>query len=381
MLAATLLALLTLLAVVLVGGCGQSSTGGEFHPVPRPQQGEPRGFLLGLSAVPATLNDDAYRSAFDLAANYGEVLLVQRTPSWGEFTPGSRVSSQLRAATARERDAAQARGLRLFVALDVFDPTTRDRLAGLPASQRSRGLDDPALRQALVAEATFIAVNERPAYLAIGMEINAAYERSPLLYQQYVTAYREAYQAVKTVSPQTQVFPTFQYEQLLGVIPSEPPHAPRWNLLDGFQGAMDAFAITTYPSFAYQVARKVPPRYYHDAKDHTKLPLLIAAAGYASAVSRDNLNSATEPEQRRYLERLLTDAGELRIPLVVWFAGRDPAFAANPPLDLVGSIGLRTASDRPKEAWQVWEEASRRPYDASRLTAPEPTATTSGGGG
>lgn len=377
MLAATLLALL---AMLVLAACGQGGTGGEFHAVPRPQQGAPRGFLLGLSAVPATLNDEAYRAAFDLAANYGEVLLIQRTPSWGEFTPGSRVSSQLRAATARERDAAQARSLRLFVALDVFDPATRDRLAGQPESQRSHGLDDPALRQALVAEATFIAVNERPAYLAIGMEVNAVYERNPLLYQQYVTAYREAYQAVKTVSPQTQVFPTFQYEQLLGVIPSEPPHAPRWNLLDGFQGAMDAFAITTYPSFAFPVARKVPPRYYHDARDHTKLPLIFAAAGYASAASRDNLNSATEPEQRRYLERLLSDTGELRAPLVVWFAGRDPAFAANPPLDLIGSIGLRTAADRPKEAWQAWEDASRRPYDASLLTAPEPTATAAGGG-
>ena len=49
--------------------------------------------------------------------------------------------------------------------------------------------------------------------------MNATFDRSPGEYLAYLGVYREVYDAVKEVSPQTLVFPTFQYEQLLGVTP------------------------------------------------------------------------------------------------------------------------------------------------------------------
>ena len=84
--------------------------------------------------------------------------------------------------------------------------------------------------------------------------------------------------------------------------------------------------------------------------------------GYSSARGREGLNSSTPAEQRRFLQRLLADADALRAPFVVWFASRDPAFAVDPPDDLLASIGLRDAADRPKESWTVWAETSTRPY-------------------
>jgi hypothetical protein len=180
-----------------------------------------------------------------------------------------------------------------------------------------------------------------------------------------VETYREAYRAVKAAAPETQVFVTFQYEQLLGVIPWEPPHPPRWQLLGDYVGNDDLLAITTYPSVAYPVARKVPPDYYRQALDHTSLRLAFAAVGYASAEGRDGVNSATPPEQRRFLERLLLEADQLASPLVIWFVGRDAEYLTTPPYDLLASIGLRDAHDQPKEAWALWEAAARRPFDAT----------------
>jgi hypothetical protein len=334
---------------------------------------------MGFSATPAVPSDEGYQAAFDLAAKHGDVLLIQRPPSWSEFLGGGTPSARMRSQTASERDNAKARGLRLFIALDPFDAADRGRLADPPQGREDRDLGDPELRSAFVAEAKYIAVNYRPAYLALGAEVNATYEQNPTQYTRFVDAYREAYTAAKQASPETLIFPTFEYEQLIGVIPWEAPHPPRWELLRDFEGKADLFAIATYPSFAFSVARKIPPDYYRQAREHTRLPVAFAAVGYASTPGRDGVNSSTAPEQRRFLQRLLSEADELASPLLIWFTGRDASYLASPPFDLFATIGLRDKDDLPKEAWPLWEEAARRPHDPA--TPPrQPTATATAAG-
>lgn len=360
---------LAALALALLTGCRPGESVTTYTARERPVSGEPRAFLLGFSDVPTTLTDDAYTAIFDTAADFGEVILVQRTPAWGEFVPGGRVSDRLAAEIAATRDAARARGLQIVAALDPFDPTARGRLGGLPAAYSGKSLTDPDLRSAFVAEAAYLARTMRPEFLVLGTEINATFERNPEGYFAFVEAYLEAYDAVKAVSPNTQVMVTYQYEELMGVVPELPPHAPRWDLLDDLGESIDVVGVTSYPSFAYPTARKVPPRYYLDLALHTDRPIAFVGVGFASGVGRDGVNSGTEPEQRRFLQRLFEDADRLRSPLVVWFVAQDLSFAAAPPFDLLGSIGLRDALDAPKEAWPVWAAAASRPVDADAAVA------------
>jgi hypothetical protein len=356
--------LAALAAALLLGACREEQVQEPgFVAEPRAEAGAPRPFLLGFSALPAELSQDAYLEAFDLAARYGELLLIQRAPEWSAFLPGIEPTERLVDVTLRERAAVEERELRLFYALDPFDPADRGRLAASPAGYEGADLGHPDLRAAFVAEARFVAASYAPDYLALGVEINATFERSPAQYAAFVDAYREAHDAVREVSPRTRVLVTFQYEQLLGVVPWEPPRPPRWELLDDFEGRLDLFALATFPSVTYEVARALPPLYYRQIRDHTTLPIAFAAVGYASAPGRDGLNSSTPAEQRRFLQRLLSDADAIEAPFVVWFAGRDPAFATEPPLDLLASVGLRDAADRPKEAWTVWAETATRPYE------------------
>ena len=114
--------------------------------------------------------------------------------------------------------------------------------------------------------------------------------------------------------------------------------------------------------------------------EHTDLPIAFTGIGFASGAGRAGVNASTEPEQRRFLQRLLDDAFNMQTPLLIWFAAEDLGFAASPPYDLLSSIGLRDANGTPKESWTVWEEASNRPLDpeaAAALLAERgtPTAT------
>ncbi|MDA0256110.1 MAG: hypothetical protein O3C25_00005, partial [Chloroflexi bacterium] len=205
----------------------------------------------------------------------------------------------------------------------------------------------------------------RPAYLSLASEINSTFERDPIAYRQFVAVYRDAYRAVKEASPETRVFVTLQYEELLGVIPWLLPHVPRWELLDDFADRLDVVALSSFPSFAYAVARKVPPDYYLQLDERTDAPLAFLAVGFAGAAGRDGVNSSTAAEQRRFLQRMLADADALPVELLVWYLGRDPAYEVAPPGDLLASTGLRDAGGAPKEAWSIWEQAVNRPLAAA----------------
>jgi len=357
------------LGALLLGACRQEAAESPYSPIEREREGDPRSYLLGFSDVPPELTDEAYVRQFDFAAAYGEAILLQRPPAWADFLPGASVSDALRDEVLAAREAARARDLAVVVALDPFDPANRARLDALPPGYEGRSLADPDLLTAFTAEAEFIARNMRPDFLVLGSEINATYERNPEAYFAFLEAYRAAYDVVKRASPQTQVLVTFQYEELLGVVPELPPHAPRWELLDDLGLRLDLLGLTSYPSFAYPTARKVPPEYYLQLVEHTDRPVAFVGVGFSSGAHRSGVNASTEPEQRRFLQRLLEDALALQSPLLVWFAAHDLGFADTAPYDLLSSIGLRTADGEAKEAWSVWEEASRRPVDAEAAAA------------
>ena len=237
-----------------------------------------------------------------------------------DFLPGAVLSARLSETTLTERSTVAERGLLLLLALDVFDPTNRARLAALPQGYDGEDLSNPDLRRAFVAEAKYIALNYRPAYLALGIEVNVAFERNPGRLSGVRRGVPRGLRRGEGREPEHARLPTFQYEQLLGLIPWEPPHVPRWELLDDFTGRLDLFAITTYPSFAYSVARKVPPLYYSQIRDHASASNRLRLRRLLLGARPRGAHSSTPAEQRRFLQRLLRDADELGASLLVWFA-------------------------------------------------------------
>lgn len=359
-----LLLVLAVVATVLVAACrGEEASPAQSAIASRNVEGPPRGFQMGFSATPRELTDEAYLETFDLAAAYGETLLLQRVPAWSDFLPGATVSDDYRDQLLADRDAARERGLDLIVVLDPFDPADRGSLQRPPEGKAGATFADEDIAAALRAEALFIARNVEPFLLVIANEINSTFEVDADAYQAFVDAYAGIYDALHEATPDVAVAVSFQYEELLGVIPWQLAHPPRWDLLEHFHGRLDVLPITTFPSFAFSVARKVPPRYYQEIRDYSDLPVVWLAVGYASTPGRDGLNGSTPPEQRRFLERLLIDVDRMRSEQLIWFVVDDLAFATQPPQDLIASIGLRDSNAVPKEAWDDWVEASRRPID------------------
>ncbi|MCX7617780.1 hypothetical protein [Tepidiforma sp.] len=351
------------------GGDGGSGPAGPGPAVERQEPaGEPRSLLLGFSSLPPELTSEAYIQAFATAAQYADLILIQRTPPWADFLPGGNISQETAETTRLETALLkQYSDLKLYFAIDPTDGAVqRSRLANLPPSvDVQAGFTDPGVRAAFVAYAAYVAKNYRPAYMALGVEVNMIYERAPEQFEAFVSLYQEAYAVVKGNSPETKVFPTWQLEDLEGTFGQV--HPPRWELLERFRGKMDVLAISTYP-FLGEVRSVADIRedYYRQLRARWDGEILIAETGYPSAPVEGREAVGTEAEQRAYLQRLLTEAEQLGFTGVVWFAALDPAFATTGPAVAFRDIGLRRADGSNKQAWPLWEEWARRPLAAGK---------------
>lgn len=354
--------LLPLALIAFAGACDDGDSGAA----PPDGEGAPRSYALGYSSLPRELNVESYAEAIDFAANNGEVMLIQRSVPWDEFVPGGSVGDDTAMQSASEIKAVRDGGLQLFFAIDPTDGASgRDRLGALPVSLAGKRFDDPDIRAAFVSYAEYVALNYKPEYLALGVEMNLYYEKNKDDFENFKTLYAQAYDAVKRQSPGTQVTVTLQYEDLQGLLPREDKHTQSWELVYAFEPKIDFTSISTYPSFAFPSAADIPADYYEQLRGFTDRPIAIAEMGYSSRPGAQGVNSGTEADQAAFVRRITDEAEALGFSFAVWFAIWDPSYARDTEYAAFESIGLFTTDDNAKPAWTDWEKASSRPYDAA----------------
>jgi len=349
-----------LLLSLALAACGGGGPEGDAD---KPLSAGPvRDFHMGISSLPPELSEERYEEVFTLAGEFGDLILIQRTPPWEEFLPDGTISDDTIRTTEAERTLAERNGLALFLAIDLTDGAKgRSRLAALPDDLMGSGFEDADVRAAFLSYTKYVALNYQPDYLALGVEMNMYYQHEPEDFDSFVSLYFEAYDAVKEVSQDTLVFSTFQMEELQSLLPTGEIHPPQWHLFRRFEPKLDLLAISTYPSFAFETPEDIPADYYEQLRRYTDRPIVIAEMGYSSGPCRQGINDGTEREQKNFLRNILLRAEAMEMPFLVWFAGWDPAFATDPPLDLFQHIGLIRPDGSKKPSWFLWAQAARRP--------------------
>lgn len=114
----------------------------------------------------------------------------------------------------------------------------------------STTLRDEELRRRWVEEATKIASEFKPEYLQLGNDVNFIYEVDPDAFDDYMSLYRKAYDAVKRTSPNTKVFPVFSYNLIV--------RNSRWELFDKLEEKYDFFGIDKLPMDSIRQTRPDP---------------------------------------------------------------------------------------------------------------------------
>jgi len=350
-----------MIGALVLSACGSDGSIPEAT-VPAPtSDGNPRTFEMGLSSLPSQLTEESYEDAFERAGRAGDVVLIQRTPPWSEMISGD-LSGDTIAATQREVELAEEEGLAIFFAIDPTEEIEgTSQLAGLPENLRGAGFDNAQVRDAFVSYAQYVAENYRPKYLALGVEINSYQQQHPEDFERFVIVYHEAYEAVKAFSPDTLIFPTFQFEELQGLLPVGDPRPPQWHLISRFEPRLDMVAVSSFPSLAFADPQLIPPSYYAQIPSHTDHPIAISALGYASEPGPEgSVSGATEEKQAQFLQRTLDTASQLQFSMVIWFVGQDPTFESDGGFEEFRRTGLVRENGAEKLAWSIWQSVAVR---------------------
>ncbi|MBN1410670.1 MAG: hypothetical protein JW969_07480 [Spirochaetales bacterium] len=238
-----------------------------------------------------------------------------------------------------------------------------DARGGMRDNPFSQSFADERVREACKNMVLRVVKDFHPRYLCFGVEISSYSHKNPDDFKNFVSLYNDVYTVVKESSDEIIMFPTFHYEEFLGVLPWN-KHRPDWNLIKDFK--TDAFAITTYPYMAYSMD-EIPEDYYMQIMGHTDLPLIIAESGFATVCCGEAVKDLHGSEQAQvdYLAFLLGSLNRMEPLLWVYWSLYDYeplSWGGTDKNDVFNSIGLRYPDGKEKPAYALWKKILNLPF-------------------
>lgn len=312
--------------------------------------------------TPRSWDQKGVMEAYRTAAQISECICLPDPVQWWAAQGQTFADSKVGKESQWQKALIQEAKTTVFIQLDPYPPPRTGKLAAkLPRELAGKTFAAPELRAAFIADAVARVKAYDADYVGLAMEINAYYEQQPEDFDNFVSLFAEARQAIKAVRPEALVFVSFQYEQLLGRfggMAGMTVHEPHWELLAKFEPHTDAVGLSSYPWESFSPLRygdpaKLPDNYYTRIAEHTKKPLVFAELGWSS----DPKYGGSEASQARFLQRFAELTRGLDVRLVNYFFLYDndafgPAFSA---------MGLYDKQGKPKEAAGVWRRLWTEP--------------------
>lgn len=237
----------------------------------------------GFFPTPPEVSLESVFAHYKVMAQHADVSLVQEPIPWAEFANGIDVESQKITDLKNARTLAVAHNLDSIYIVDPLNGVNRREFTGLPAGWEA-SFANPNVRAAYKNYTLRILREFQPRYLGLASEINTYMEAHPADAKNFISLYRETYAAIKAESPETQVFVTFQWEQLNSLIGETPSQKRRiqWEQIESFEPQLDLWVISSYPFVVYHTGAEIPADYYTPLLARTTKPVAIAESGFIS---------------------------------------------------------------------------------------------------
>jgi hypothetical protein len=290
-----------------------------------------------VSLSPRSFQAGDFTSFFEQAAQMGD--LVRWAGDWTQLdTPGN--------AAEVVATLASTYGYQPVIALGVYNADQK---------RLTRPLDE-ATRADYIQSAVAFVEKYRPPYVSLGAEMNLVYEGAQEEFDQYVSFFEEAYDAIKAASPETVVSVGFQLEHMKGLQGglfggTNDPSQGQWGLLERFPKA-DMVTFTTYPGFIYGDPGEAPSDYYAEIASHTDKPIGFEEIGWPHAVDVPGWESSEE-EQGVFVRRFFDLIEGLDVRTAVWLS----MYSLPHPNTLFQTMALRRADGSTLPAWDAWVAA------------------------
>ncbi|NOT00716.1 MAG: hypothetical protein HOP29_08820 [Phycisphaerales bacterium] len=297
----------------------------------------------------------------ETATDYSDCFVARPRMDWEAFGPDgdNQLIDDLVAAVNRTRERGND-----CIVIEIDPVSDRRNVGHLPPELQGRDFSDPLVTEPIKRMALQAAIQLRPTYLSLGVEINGYYEAHPDDFLNFVALHHETYDEIKAAAPQVQVIAAFNLESMQGFftdLDAFSDHEPHWFLIDMFEPKLDAVAFSTLPFPLFIRPILIPDDYLSRIELHTARDILFTEMGWPGDPLAPVHTPQAQAEYVALMARLLDNMSQVR--LATWASLFDPDLGR--PDDLhpdFRSLGLLDINDDPKLGLEVWKAIHDLPY-------------------
>ncbi|MFN8381198.1 MAG: hypothetical protein U0V02_04625 [Anaerolineales bacterium] len=354
-----------LILAIATLACGSSNTP-SIPPTPKISAFNSNKTAYGFYPSPPEVTLESVFATFKGISEHGDFVLIQQNTDWESFAKGVDGISKTRTDIINQLTLASQNNLDHVFVIDALNGLNRREFANLPTGWEAN-FANPDIRTAYKNFALWVVRNFHPHYLGLASEINTYMDAHPEDAQNFISLYNEIYALVKAEAPETQIFVTFQWDDLNNMFP-QPEEGNRqkfdvnWNQIEAFEPNLDIWAISTYPYFVFPSGKEIPEDYYTPLLLRTSKLVAVAEGGFSTETFNQLTN--TPEDQAAYLNAIHNQLGprlafwvntllsDLNIDSYAKEMGNadDASMLGN-----FAYIGLQNFDGSPKPALELWD--------------------------
>jgi hypothetical protein len=358
------------LSVLVLAGlaCGAPTPSAPL-PTPEGSAFSPDGTALGFFPSPPQVSLESVLAHFADLGKHADLVLLQHNIPWMAFPLESDTEPQALIDIRNQVILSRQNHLDTVFVVDPLNGLNRREFSGLPADWEA-SFGNPKVRAAYLEFTLWIVRTFQPSHLGLASEINTYADAHSEDFPSFVSLYRETYAAVKAEAPETQIFVTFQWEDLSNLIPAaaegRPAYQVNWEQVEAFEPQLDLWVISSYPFVAFPSAADLPDDYYTPLRDRTDKPLAVAEGGFTS--HKVGPFPGDPQDQVGYLQAIDHQMGD-RLAFWIYLLLTDfdlgsytrymrQSGVTEQDVDTLGlfaNVGLQNADGSPKPALAIWD--------------------------
>jgi len=213
--------------------------------------------VFGFFPSPPEASQQSILNHYRTLGLHADVILLQQPVPWRDFYEKAEADSQAINDIHNQYVLARQNGMDVVFVVDPLNGLNRREFLGLPIGWEA-SFANPRVRSAITNYALRVVREFHPPYLGLASEINTYADAFPEDFPNYLSLYQSLYDAIKAEAPSTQVFVTFQWEDLNNLISvaaeGRSPYQTNWETVEAFEPRLDVWAISSYPFAVFQSA-------------------------------------------------------------------------------------------------------------------------------
>jgi hypothetical protein len=352
--------------------CASSGAGSGSTPAPIPSLvNSPlsKKTVYGFFPSPPEISQQSVFDLYKALGQHADVVLLQENIPWSDFSKSPDAPSQTITDIHNQYVLAHQNGMEVIFVADPLNGLNRSQFYNLPKGWQP-SFATPEVRSAYTNFVLRIVREFHPHYLGLASEINTYADTHPQDFPNFLSLYKNVYDQVKAEEPDTQIFVTFQWEELNNLVPipgnSRRAYQINWKNVEIFEPKLDLWVISSYPFVVFKSGADIPSDYYSLLLGRTKKPLAVAEGGFTSK-DVGSLHGSTQ-DQIDYLNAIHSQIGS-RLAFWIYLLFNDfnlssyagmmilSGHAADiMTLGMFTSLGLRQYDGTPKPALTTWDQ-------------------------